>query len=734
MLKRASWRTHALALLMYALCALFISFPLVTRLGDAFIANEFGQVDGFLSIWNLWWTAQATLTAQNPFHTALLFYPQGLDLFWLWLSLPNGLLALPATLLFGPLIAYNLSILAGYVLGAYAAFLFIRRYCDDDLAAFLGGACYAFTAFHMRRVLDAVMDTASIQWVPIYLLALHSLLERPRWWLALLCGFLVLVVGLGSWYYGLFCLLYTGVASLVWAVGGRGVGSRGVGRHQTPDTRHQTGDQEHGSGGSDRRSQQHSTPSTQYPINHSTFNIQHSAFNMRRFLWGLAPILVWVLLVAPQLLDLMQHGDQKLGVGLHANTSNSADLMAFVLPNPFHPLWGAAVSRWYTQLHPDAWLWQVSLGWVALGLALLAIWKRGHMLWRWLVLLLFTLLLAMGERLMVFGYDTGIPLPYTLIGGLPGIRTSHRPNHIVIMSALLLALLAAQGAALLLRRSARMRIVRTAGLLAALLLIDAWAGPLPLYSLPIPSAYAHLPTPDGGALLPVPLNLNVARSEQLWYQTAHGWPIIGGYTGREPFYPLGKYAPGIRELRYGRYEAQDIVRPGWPEDQRAMLAALNIRYVVFHPQLMKASLEKQRHLISAMGLSPNLRSPDLEVYPVPAQPLRMVAFLGEGWGRLEQDGERRWRWLSNKPAELYIYNPYNQPMPVSITFTAEAYGQDRPLQVSLDQTKAFELDITRAEIRRSLRFVLRPGTHVVYFSAPADTETNKSIVILNIEL
>lgn len=234
MRKYASWRIHALALLLYSLCTVVITFPLITRLGDAFIANEFGQVDGFLSIWNLWWASQAILNTQNPFHTPLLFHPQGLELFWLWLSLPNGMLALPATLLFGPLAAYNLTIIVGYVLGAYAAFLFIRRYCADNLAALLGGACYAFTAFHMRRVLDSVMDTASIQWVPLYLLALHCLLERPRWWLAIVSGLLVLLVGLGSWYYGLFCLLYTGVASLLWAVRAGERASAGVGKFAMP--------------------------------------------------------------------------------------------------------------------------------------------------------------------------------------------------------------------------------------------------------------------------------------------------------------------------------------------------------------------------------------------------------------------------------------------------------------------------------------------------------------------
>ena len=138
----SSWRIHLLALAIYSICALIVTYPLVTKLSTHFIANTFGQVDGFLSIWNVWWAAEAIRTGQNPFHTPLLFYPQGLDLFWLWLSLPNGLLAAPITFTFGPLLAYNLMILGGYVLGSYAAFLFVRRIVRDDAAAIVGGALY----------------------------------------------------------------------------------------------------------------------------------------------------------------------------------------------------------------------------------------------------------------------------------------------------------------------------------------------------------------------------------------------------------------------------------------------------------------------------------------------------------------------------------------------------------------------------------------------------------------
>ncbi|NJM08037.1 hypothetical protein HC891_20370 [Candidatus Gracilibacteria bacterium] len=87
---------HLLALACYTLLALVVTFPLVLNLGTRVVANEPGQTDAFLGVWNVWWTAQAITDLRDPYFTPLLFHPQGLDLFWQTLSLPQGLLALPS--------------------------------------------------------------------------------------------------------------------------------------------------------------------------------------------------------------------------------------------------------------------------------------------------------------------------------------------------------------------------------------------------------------------------------------------------------------------------------------------------------------------------------------------------------------------------------------------------------------------------------------------------------------
>jgi hypothetical protein len=734
--RQAPWRAHLLALGVYTLLALIVTYPMPLHLGRSIAANEFGAVDGFLGIWNVWWTARAVSELRDPFFTPLLFHPQGLDLFWQTLSLPQGLLALLVTLLFGPLPAYNLLILLSFVLGGYAAFLFVRRFVPSTPAALVGGAVYALAPFHMQKVVDAQLEVASIQWVPLYLLALHTLLERPRLWLAFVAGLLLLWVGLGTWYYGLFCLVYTGMAAAVWAIG---------------NAEGRTLNAEQGDTATQR------------------FRLQRSAFSVRRFVWGCSPLLVWLVLMAPRLYSLILTGDRLLGDARGFNRNSSADLIAFFLPNPLHPLWGAQVTEFYLRAHPNAALWNVSLGLIATLLALAGLWRGRRRAgdngesssgasafslqpsvfpWRWWLLLGATLVLAMGEELYVLGINTGVPLPYALLADLPGIRSSHRPNHFVILSIALVALLAARGYTALFeprRREDtkqllspwRLRVfvgngwLPAAAVIALVLTIDGYAGPLPLVTRTIPPGYAQLP-PDAGALLPIPVNLNVSRSENLWYQTAHGRPIVGGFIGREPPYPLGRYAPGVRELRYGRAESPDIVSPGWPDAARESLAAYGLTHVLFHPDAMRQTVGPMRALVAEMGLVPTYADERLEIYPVPpVETPRPLVYLGSGWGGVERDGPRTWRWMRDR-AELYLVNPTAETRVVRLDLRMESFERDRPLSLRFGDTPPATILVSRAAMQRTLSLLLPPGTHVVYLGAPAAPRPGRGAELLSI--
>jgi hypothetical protein len=700
------WRPHALALGVYALLALVVTWPMPLHLGERIIANEPGQVDGYLGIWNIWWTARALLGLQDPYFTPLLFWPQGLDLFWQTLSLPQGLLALPLTLAIGPLPAYNLLILLSFVLGGYFAFLFIRytlgeshasRLTPHDYGALIGGAVYAFAPFHMQKVLDAQLEVASIQWLPLWALATLLLLERRRWPWAALSGLLLLWVGLGTWYYGLFALIATGVMAGLWALES-----------------------------ADRRAQRPA-------LRLSAFSFQLSAF-----LWGLAPIAIWLAVMAPRLLDLARTGDALLGDARVEQQDAIADLIAFWLPNPNHPLWGQAVTAFYSGLHPGEILWNVAFGLVGIVLAIVGLAVGWRSQWRWLALGVFAAAMAMGAELVIGGWRTGLPGPYALIRDLPGVRSSHRPNHFALISILTTALFAAIGARAILRRAPRRAPLVAAGLLAAIVAVDGWAGQPPLFQRPVPRPYLAMPAPDG-ALLPVPLHLNFSNSENLWYQTFHRWPIVGGFIGREPPYPIARYAPGIKELRYGRAERDDILAPGWPELARESLAAYDISYVMFHHQAMGSPLPLMREIVAEMGLAASYQDELITVHPVPAPPApRPLAYLGAGWGDLEQGEGRRWRWMGDA-AEVVLLNPTGAPRAVAVALDLEAFGRQRTLTLRLNDGPPFTLEVSRARMGRTLHFVLPAGESVLYLGAPADAppgqpERRLSLAVMGIAI
>jgi hypothetical protein len=672
--------SHLLALGVYTLLALIVTFPMPLQLGERIVANEPGQVDGYLGIWNIWWAATAITSGQNPFVTPLLFHPQGLDLFWQTLSLPQGLLALPITLALGPLPAYNLLILLSFILGGYFAFLFILVALEEEhtaanarLTAIVGGAVYAFAPFHMQKVLDAQLEVASIQWLPLWALATLLLLERRRWPWAILSGVLLLIVGLGTWYYGLFALISTGVMAVLWALSRRGQSGR-----------------------------------------------WRSSFGYWTFLWGCVPILIWFAVMAPRLLDLARTGDQLLGDARVEQQDAIADLISFWLPNPNHPLWGSAVTAFYSEIHPDEILWNIAPGLLGTALALVGVVVAWRTQWRWLILGSFAAAMALGAELVIAGWHSGIPGPYALIRDLPGVRSSHRPNHFFLIGILTTALFAAAGARAIFERIPRRAPLVAVCLLAAILAVDGWTGPLPLFQRPMPQPYRQMPPPDG-ALLPVPLHLNFSNSENLWYQTEHRWPIVGGFIGREPPYPLGRYAPGISELRFGSVARDDILEPGWPALARESLGFYNIRYVMFHHEAMGSSLPLLREIIAEMGLEASYSDELITVHPVPAPPvMRPLAYLGAGWGAIERDGGSHWRWMG-EAAELYLLNPTEAPRVVELTLDLEAFERSRTLSMRLNDGPPFTLEVSRARMRRTLQLILPPGESVLYLGAPADS-------------
>jgi hypothetical protein len=111
-------------------------------------------------MWFLAWWPHALLHGINPFVTHELFAPGATNLGAVDLVPGAAILAAPITLLFGPLVAYNLVSLAAPLLAATFAFLLCRYVSGSVLAALVGGYIFGFSPYllgHLEGHLDLIL-------------------------------------------------------------------------------------------------------------------------------------------------------------------------------------------------------------------------------------------------------------------------------------------------------------------------------------------------------------------------------------------------------------------------------------------------------------------------------------------------------------------------------------------------------------------------------------------------
>lgn len=191
---------------------------------------------------------------------------------------------------------------------------------------------------------------------------------------------------------------------------------------------------------------------------------------------------------------------------------------------------------------------------------------------RWLYagLALLTIWFAIGPPFGIWGW----------VHWLPGLSFVRVPSRFILLGILALAVLAAFGFDRLTRRLPPARRIVAAGVVGALLLVEAAALPVDSrpYRLNIPEIDRWLdtqPKPFVVAEIPVPDSLMIPTRERrttlyMLHSTAHFQKTVHGYSGIQP--------PGYPEL----YELL-MVFPN--EESLRTLHRMGVTYVVVHPAL-----------------------------------------------------------------------------------------------------------------------------------------------------
>ncbi len=112
-----------------------------------------GGTDPSIFMWSLAWWPHALLHGLNPFFTHAVFAPDRVDIGGST-TVPGAALALaPVTLLFGPVLSYNLLMLTSPILAAFFAFLLCRYITRSFAASLVGGYLFGFSAYMSANLL-----------------------------------------------------------------------------------------------------------------------------------------------------------------------------------------------------------------------------------------------------------------------------------------------------------------------------------------------------------------------------------------------------------------------------------------------------------------------------------------------------------------------------------------------------------------------------------------------------
>lgn len=722
---RGAWRRHVGALAAYALLALAMTWPLARELGAAIPGDSF---DGWQNVWNLWWMREAWLVQHSSaYFTPLLHAPTGADLRFQTMAPFNGLATLPVQLTAGLLPAYNAAVLLSFVLGGYGAYLLAlyalrergrqgdkeTRKQGTDIgysafsihrssfivpsAAFLAGVIFAFSPYHFAHTLGH-LQLIALQWIPFYVLYLLRGLDRaekksgfssahatiaaqplaesaqlaahqPRNRIsapardALKAGLFLILVGLVDWYYVMYCLLFTAFALAVYLVRQQ-LTWRGIGV----------------AGGA-------------------------VAF----FALALSPLLL------PMIQAARTWSGSSLLRGYQETVALSADLLAFVTPQIFHPLWGDWALQASARFTATPSEYTVFAGWTVLalcGIALAAMrmrQKKSNFFGRswtssassaspgfYLLSAAFFALLALGPALKINGQTAvlpgggELPLPYRLLYEfVPFVKLSRSVSRMDVMVMLFLGVGAAFGVMVLvewvLGRLGNRYIGRWVGMAAPLLaiglvLFEFWPAPYPVSPPDTPGWYETLATdPADGAVLNLPANYE--RPWYLLYQTVHGKPLATGYVTRDDPATLRERAPVLSHFWFlgPDIQTQDFDLAG--QGVQVLRDLLGVRWVVLDRYKMPGGPEREVTEAYAQailaGLAPLYQDDRITAYAVP-EPARRGPYLilGADWQERQSDAAGHvWRELpAGQPAGLEIINPSGAPLGLEVELAAPAGG------------------------------------------------------------
>jgi len=653
-------RTRALVLVLLAYCCMTVVCTYPVALHP--LTKPAGSTDVYEYMWEMWWAKRSIVDLHtSPASVTALYYPYGAHHPLLLLDAYLMLTSLPLVLLFSPAAAINLHLLSSYVLTGFTTYLLCYSLTRRHWPAFIGGAVFAFSPFRADRAAHGVISMALTYWLPLYVMFLLRLFERPRTRTAIFCG-----IALG-------CSILSSFLHLAHFV----------------------------------------APFTVVFLAYQHFADRRRLYSPPFVKCALVAVGLACLIILPAYVPLLRArlaGElgyfSRFGVLGH-----SAALLSFVVPPSFQPVaWQFEPLRTLVQELLPGRYYIVYLGVVSLLLAMVGLASRKARLWG--IVALVSAVLALGPLLHVTGDLAEVTvadltgyvlLPGALLAKLPFYEWARGPARFAELTVFSVAVLAAYGVRTLYRfRWGRVARVSTLGALLVLLLADyALFFPFPTQDLSVPAFYSEIQG-DAGDYGILDLGTERFNHEGMYFQMVHQHPLARGFIYR---YPAGSQ-------HYQRYLEQlasteeDIVNAG---QFMPILRQLSVQYVVLHSPAAEENASLGRFLAASLG--PVLYEDEqIAVFTVPAGATQdcqiPLVMLGQEWHPVESIEGVPSRWMVNDGT---LYARVDTDGPYSLSLVVHPYRQPRHLEVFVGGELAGEYEVGGMQQYVTSPFQLKGG-------------------------
>lgn len=142
-------------ILFSSISILYFGLDIITHIKTTYIGTS---DDSTIIIWALAWWKHCILNGINPFFNSSVWYPYNYNLAQQdIITWGNAILCAPILFLFGPVVAYNISMLAAPALSAWTTFILLRYLTKSYWPAIFGAYFFGFSSYMIGHMLGHLM-------------------------------------------------------------------------------------------------------------------------------------------------------------------------------------------------------------------------------------------------------------------------------------------------------------------------------------------------------------------------------------------------------------------------------------------------------------------------------------------------------------------------------------------------------------------------------------------------